>query len=43
MIHTTELNVPIGTTDTQRLQKLALQINCQLPTMRRAFIELANQ
>jgi hypothetical protein len=43
MIHTTESNMPAGKTDMQRLGKLALQIDCQLPTMRGAFIELANQ
>jgi hypothetical protein len=43
MIHTTESNLPAEKTDMQRLDKLALQIFCQLPTMRRAFIELANR
>jgi hypothetical protein len=43
MIHITESNVPAEKTDMQRLGKLALQIDCQLPTMRNAFIELANQ
>ena len=43
MIHTTESNMPAGKTDMQRLGKLALQIDCQLPTMRGAFIELANK
>jgi|ERR1017187_209498 hypothetical protein len=43
MIHTTESNVPTGKTEVQRLGELALQIDCQLPTMRGAFIELANQ
>jgi hypothetical protein len=43
MIHTTESNVPAGTTDEQRLGKLALQIACQFPAMQGAFIELANR
>jgi hypothetical protein len=43
MIHTTESNVPAGKIDMQRLGKLALQIDCQMPTMRGAFIELTNQ
>lgn len=43
MIHTTESNEPAGQIDMQRLGKLALQIDCQLPTMHHAFNELANQ
>jgi hypothetical protein len=43
MVHTTESNMPAGKTDMQRLGKLALQIDCRLPTMRGAFIELTNQ
>jgi hypothetical protein len=43
MIHTTESNVSIGAADTQRLDQLAVQIDCWLPTMRGAFIELLNQ
>ena len=43
MIHTTESNVPAGKTDMKRLGKLALQIDCQMPTMRGAFIELISQ
>ena len=43
MIHTTESNTPAEKIDMQRLGKLALQIDCQIPTMRRAFIELANR
>ena len=40
MIHKTESNMPAGKMDMQRLGKLALQIDCQMPTMRSAFIEL---
>src|SRR6266404_501541 len=43
MIHTTESTVPAEKTDVQRLGKLALQIDSRLPTMRGAFIELANR
>jgi hypothetical protein len=43
MIYTTESNVPAEKTDVQRLGDLALQIDCRLPTMRGAFIELTNQ
>ena len=43
MIHTAESNVPAGEMDIQRLGKLALQINCRMPTMRGAFIELINR
>ncbi len=43
MIHTTESNVPADKTDVQRLGNLALQIDCRLPTMRGAFIELTNR
>jgi hypothetical protein len=43
MIHTTESNVPAEKSDMQRLSELALCIDCRLPTMRRAFIELANR
>jgi len=43
MIRTTESNVPAGEMDIQRLGKLALQINCRMPTMRGAFIELINR
>jgi hypothetical protein len=43
MIHTTESNLPTEESDMERLSKLALEIDCRLPTMRRAFIELANR
>jgi hypothetical protein len=43
MIHTTESNVPAEETDMRRLGELALQIDCQLPTMRGALIELAHE
>jgi hypothetical protein len=43
MIRTTESNLPAETSDIQRLSKLALQIDFRLPTMRGAFIELANR
>jgi hypothetical protein len=41
MIHTTESNEPMEKTDEQRLGRLALWIDCRLPTMRAAFVELA--
>jgi hypothetical protein len=43
MIHTTESSEPINQADKQRLGKLALQIDCQLPAMRAAFVELAGR
>jgi hypothetical protein len=43
MIHTTESNLPAEKIDLQRLGRLALWIDCRLPTMRGAFIELANR
>lgn len=43
MIHTTESNLPAEKTDMQRLGDLALWIDCRLPTMRGALIELANR
>jgi hypothetical protein len=43
MIHTTESNLPAENSDMERLSKLALWIDCRLPTMRGAFIELANR
>ncbi len=43
MIHTTESNLPAEKTDLQRLGRLALWIYCRLPTMRGAFIELADR
>jgi hypothetical protein len=42
MIRTTESNVAVTKSDTQRLGALALQIRSHLPTMRAAFIELVN-
>ena len=42
IIHTTESNSPAGDADIQRLGNLALEINCRLPTMRSALIDLAN-
>lgn len=43
MIHSTESNEPVREADLQRLEPLALWINCRLPTMWEAFIELANR
>jgi hypothetical protein len=43
MIRTTESNLPAEKSDMQRLSELALWIDCRLPTMRGAFIELANR
>ena len=43
MIHTTESNLPADKSDMQRLSELALWIDCRLPTMRGAFIELASR
>jgi hypothetical protein len=43
MIHMTESSVPSERADIQRLGDLALTINCRLPTMRGALIELANR
>jgi hypothetical protein len=43
MIHTTESNLPADKSDMQRLNELALWIDCRLPTMRGAFVELANR
>jgi hypothetical protein len=43
MIHTTESSLPAEKSDMQRLSELALWIGCRLPTMRGAFIELANR
>jgi len=43
MIHSTETNAPIGRADTQRLGELALEVACQMPAMRAAFVELANR
>lgn len=43
MIHTTESNLPAEKTDMQRLGDLALWIDCRLPTMRGALIELTNR
>ena len=43
MIHNTEANLHSEKSDMGRLSKLALEIDCRLPTMRGAFIELANR
>jgi hypothetical protein len=43
MIHAAESNEAVEQIDKQRLGKLALQIDCRLPTMRAAFLELANR
>jgi hypothetical protein len=43
MIHTTESKDPIEQTDEHRLGELALQIDCRLPTMRGALVELVNR
>lgn len=43
MICTTESNEPAEQADTQRLEQLALAIDCRLPTMRRAFVELISR
>jgi len=42
MIRNTESNTPAAPGDLERLADLALQVDCQLPTMRGAFVELAN-
>ncbi len=43
MIRTTESELPAASADMQRLDSLALSIDCRLPTMRGALIELANR
>jgi hypothetical protein len=43
MIHTTESNAPTERTDVKRLGELALHIDCRLPTMRGAYVELLNR
>ena len=43
MIHTTESNDAADKTDVKRLGDLALDIDCRLPTMRGAVIELTNR
>lgn len=43
MVHTTESAEPLCQTDTERLGKLALEIDCRMPTMRGAFVELADR
>jgi hypothetical protein len=43
MIRTTESNLPAENSDMQRLSELAFQIDGRLPTMRGAFMELANR
>jgi hypothetical protein len=43
MLRTTESDEPTGETDKQRLEPLALEIDCRLPAMRGAFVELAKR
>lgn len=43
MIRTTESNLPAKKSDLLRLDKLALEIDCRMPTMRGALIELADR
>jgi len=43
MIRSTESNEPAEEADNQRLGRLALQIDCQMPVMREAFVELAKR
>lgn len=40
MIHSTETDAPPTQTDIERLSELALQIDCRMPTMRGAFVDL---
>jgi hypothetical protein len=42
MIHTAESDEPALESDVERLHSLGVWIACRLPTMRRAFIELAS-
>ena len=41
MLRTAESDAPAGATDMRRLSELALEIDCRLPAMREALIELA--
>lgn len=43
MIHSTESPLPSTESDVERLNKLALQIHCQFPSMRGAFKELLSR
>jgi len=43
MIRTTEADVPAETTDMRRLGELALDLDCRMPTMRGALVELAKR
>jgi len=43
MLRTTEADLAAETTDMERLGGLALDINCRMPTMRGALVELANR
>jgi hypothetical protein len=43
MIHTTESDRPPESSDLKRLGHLALEIDCRMPAMRGAFIELVNR
>ncbi len=43
MLYTTESNAPAKATDMRRLGELALEIDCRLPAMRGALVELANE
>ncbi|PYI94729.1 MAG: hypothetical protein DME97_00145 [Verrucomicrobia bacterium] len=43
MLRTTESDLPAEASDMRRLSELALEIDCRLPTMRGALIELAKR
>jgi hypothetical protein len=43
MLRTTESNAPADAADMRRLSELALEINCRLPAMRGALVELAER
>jgi hypothetical protein len=43
MLRTTESDEPAGEMDLKRLGELALSIDCKMPTMRAAFIELSKR
>jgi hypothetical protein len=43
MLRTTESDLPAESTDMRRLSDLALSIDCRMPTMRGALVELANR
>src|SRR5271169_4677968 len=42
IVHIAESSEPITESDKKRLGPLALEIDCRLPAMRRAFVELAS-